>query len=268
MTDDTHDAGCNRVLGKVALVTGGRRGLGRAIALLLAKQGAKVAITDRKPDDADEVIGEIEKAGGEAIFIKQDVSLEEDWKRTIAQVVDHFGKLDVLVNNAGVGAGKNIEDISLKDWRWVMSINLDGVFLGTKYAIEAMKATGGGSIINLSSVEGIVGDSRMVAYDASKGGLRTLTKSAALHCARRGYNIRINTVHPGFIDTKMVEGFLKAQAPDGDVEAARRELIKLHPIGHLGEPNDVAYAVLYLASDESKFATGSELVVDGGYTAE
>lgn len=268
MTDNMNDAGCNRVLGKTALVTGGRRGLGRAIAVLLARQGARVAISDRKPDGADEVIGEIEKAGGEAIFIEQDVSREDDWKRVIAEVVSRFGKLDILVNNAGVGAGKNIEDITLKDWRWVMSINLDGVFLGTKYAIKAMKQGGGGSIINMSSVEGIVGDARMVAYDASKGGLRTLTKSAALDCARRGYNIRINTVHPGFIDTSMVEGFLKAQAKDGDVEAARRELIKLHPIGHLGEPDDVAYAVLYLASDESKFATGSELVVDGGYTAE
>jgi len=260
--------GCKRVKGKVALVTGGRRGLGKAIAVLLASHGAKVAITDRKADGADAVIAEIEKAGGEAIFIEHDVSIEDDWRRVVDKVVKRFGKLDVVVNNAGVGAGKNIEDITLKDWRWVMSINLDGVFLGTKYAIEAMKQTGGGSIINMSSVEGIVGDSRMVAYDASKGALRTLTKSAALHCAKEGYNIRINTIHPGFIETKMVEGFLKSLAKDGDVEAARRDLVKLHPIGHLGEPDDVAYAALYLASDESKFATGSELVVDGGYTAE
>ena len=151
---------------------------------------------------------------------------------------------------------------------WVMSVNLDGVFLGTKYAIEAMKKNGSGSIINMSSIEGMVGDSRMVAYDSSKGGLRTLTKSAALHCAKRGYNIRINTVHPGFIDTDMVRGFLKSQAKNGDVSAARRALESLHPVGHLGEPDDVAYAVLYLASDESKFATGSELVIDGGYTAQ
>jgi NAD(P)-dependent dehydrogenase (short-subunit alcohol dehydrogenase family) len=131
-----------------------------------------------------------------------------------------------------------------------------------------MKETGGGSIVNMSSIEGLVGDRRMVAYDASKGSLRTLTKSAALHCAKRGYNIRVNTVHPGFIDTAMVRGFLKAQAKDGDVDAARKALESLHPIGHLGEPDDVAYAVLYLASDESKFATGSELVVDGGYIAQ
>ncbi len=257
----------NRVEGKVALVTGGRRGLGRAIAVLLAKEGAKVVITDQKDEGADAVLRDIRQAGGEGLFLLQDVREEDDWKRVIAKTVDRFGKLDILVNNAGVGAGKNIEEISIDDWRWVMSVNLDGVFLGTKHAIEAMKTSGGGSIVNMSSVEGIVGDSRMVAYDSSKGGLRTLTKSAALHCAQRGYNIRVNTVHPGFIDTEMVRGFLKAQAKDGDVEAARKALEKMHPLGHLGEPDDVAYAVLYLASDESKFATGSELVIDGGYTA-
>ncbi len=257
----------NRVEGKVALVTGGRRGLGRAIAVLLAKEGAKVVITDQKDEGADAVLQDIGQAGGEGLFLLQDVREEDDWKRVIAETVDRFGKLDILVNNAGVGAGKNIEEISIDDWRWVMSVNLDGVFLGTKHAIEAMKTSGGGSIVNMSSIEGIVGDSRMVAYDSSKGGLRTLTKSAALHCAQRGYNIRVNTVHPGFIDTAMVRGFLKAQAKDGDVEAARKALEKMHPLGHLGEPDDVAYAVLYLASDESKFATGSELVIDGGYTA-
>ena len=257
-----------RVEGKVAVVTGGRQGLGKASAILLAHEGAKVVITDRKADGAEDVLEEIQKGGGEAIFIQQDVSKEEDWQRVIEETVDRFGKVDVLVSNAGVGVGKNIEDITLEDWRWVMSVNLDGVFLGTKYAVEAMKKSGGGSIINMSSIEGMVGDSRMVAYDSSKGGLRTLTKSAALHCAKRGYNIRINSVHPGFIDTDMVRGFLKAQAKNGDVDAARKALESLHPVGHLGEPDDVAYAVLYLASDESKFATGSELVIDGGYTAQ
>ena len=257
-----------RVQGKVAIVTGGRKGLGRASAILLAKEGARVVITDRKAEGAEDVLEHIRQNGGEAIFVQQDVSKEGDWQRMMEEAVGHFGKLDVLVNNAGVGAGKSIEDITLEEWRWVMSVNLDGVFLGTKYAIEAMKNNGGGSIINMSSIEGMVGDSRMVAYDSSKGGLRTLTKSAALHCAKRGYNIRINTVHPGFIDTDMVRGFLKAQAKNGDVNAARKALESLHPVGHLGEPDDVAYAVLYLASDESKFATGSELVIDGGYTAQ
>jgi len=254
-----------RVEGKVALITGGRQGLGKASAIMLAREGAKVAISDRKEEGADAVIGEITKAGGEAIFILQDVAKEEDWKRAIETVVGKFGKLDILVNNAGVGVGKNIEETTLEEWRWVMSVNLDGVFLGTKYGIETMKESGGGSIINMSSIEGIVGDRRLAAYDASKGGVRILTKSAALHCAKARYNIRVNTVHPGFIDTPMVAGFVKAQ---GDAAAARKALEALHPIGHLGEPDDVAYAVLYLASDESKFATGSELVIDGGFTAQ
>lgn len=254
-----------RVEGKVALVTGGRRGLGQASAIMLAREGAKVAISDRKEEGADVVLDVIKNAGGEVVFIQQDVSQEQDWKHTIDEVSKRFGKLDILVNNAGVGAGKNIEDLTLEDWRWVMSVNLDGVFLGTKYAIEAMKKTGGGSIINMSSIEGMVGDRRLAAYDASKGGVRILTKSAALHCAKAGYNIRVNSLHPGFIDTPMVTGFVKAQ---GDASAARKELEMLHPLGHLGEPNDVAYAVLYLASDESKFVTGSELVVDGGFTAQ
>ncbi|HEX8011490.1 MAG TPA: glucose 1-dehydrogenase [Casimicrobiaceae bacterium] len=255
-----------RVEGKVALVTGGGRGLGKASAVMLAREGAKVAVSDRKTEGADAVLSEITRAGGQAVFIQQDVSKEEDWKRTIDEVLKRFGKLDILVNNAGVGVGKNIEDLTLDDWRWVMSVNLDGVFLGTKYAIAAMKKTGGGSIINMSSIEGMVGDRRLAAYDASKGGVRILTKSAALHCAKAGYNIRVNTVHPGFIDTPMVAGFIKAQG--GDVSATRRALEMLHPLGHLGEPEDVAYGVLYLASDESKFATGSELVIDGGFTAQ
>ena len=254
-----------RVEGKVALVTGGRRGLGEASAVLLGREGAKVAITDRKADGADAVLNRISAAGGKAIFIQQDVAKEEDWRRTLDDVLKQFGRLDILVNNAGVGAGKNVEELTLDDWRWVMSVNLDGVFLGTKYAIGAMKKSGGGSIINMSSIEGMVGDRRLAAYDASKGGVRILTKSAALHCAKAGYNIRVNSLHPGFIDTPMVTGFVKAQ---GDAAAARKELEQLHPIGHLGEPDDVAYAVLYLASDESKFVTGSELVVDGDFTAQ
>ena len=161
------------------------------------------------------------------------------------------------------------EEITEDDYQKVMDINVKGAYFGAKIAAGTMKKQGrGGSIINMSSIEGMVGDSRMVAYDSSKGGLRTLTKSSSLHCAKRGYNIRINTVHPGFIDTDMVRGFLKSQAKNGDVSAARRALESLHPVGHLGGPDDVAYAVLYLASDESTFATGSELVIDGGYTAQ
>ncbi|KTD57054.1 acetyoacetyl CoA reductase [Legionella santicrucis] len=253
-----------RLKGKVAMITGGRRGIGRAIAKLLAYEGANIVITDYKKDGADEVIEDITQNGGKAIFIEQDVSKEKDWQKAMDQVQKNYEKLDILVNNAGVGVGKNIEDISLEDWHWVMSVNLDGVFLGTKYAIKSMKSTGGGSIINISSIEGLIGDRRLVAYDASKGAVRLLTKSAALHCAKSKYNIRVNAVCPGFLDTKMVEGFLASQ---DNPQKAKKELVNLHPIGHLGEPKDVAYAVLYLASEESKFVTGSDLIIDGGYSA-
>ncbi|MBX9746152.1 MAG: SDR family oxidoreductase, partial [Hyphomonadaceae bacterium] len=175
-----------------------------------------------------------------------------------------FGPLDVLVNNAGVALGASVEDTSIEQWHWLMGINLDGVFLGTRYAIAAMKSRGG-SIINLSSIEGLIGDPNLAAYNASKGGVRLLTKSAALHCAKAGYGIRVNSIHPGYIRTPMVEGYIAAQP---DPSAAKAAIAALHPLGHIGEPNDIAYGVLYLASDESKFVTGAELVIDGGYTAQ
>ena len=259
----------NRVKDKVALITGGASGIGRECARLLAKEGAKVVVTDINKDGGKKVAGEINGNGGDAIFLEHDVSQEEDWKRVIEQTLQKFGKLDVLVNNAGVGLGAkdNVETISLKDWRWLMSINLDGVFLGTKYGIEAMKKSGGGSIINISSIEGIIGDPGLAAYCASKGGVRIFTKSAALSCAKAGYNIRVNSVHPGYIWTPMIEEYSKLLGNE-DVEVGRKFLNSLHPIGHIGEPIDVAYGILYLASDESKFVTGSELVIDGGYTAQ
>ena len=169
----------------------------------------------------------------------------------------------MLVNNAGVTVNKDIEETTLEEWRWVMSVNLDGVFLGVKYAIGAMKKTGGGSIINISSAGGIVGQLWAAAYYSSKGGVRLLTKAAALECSKAGrdYNIRVNSIHPGCVRTALLEPLLKKQEMAAIING-------LHPVGHLGEPEDVAYAVLYLASDESKFATGSELVIDGGYTAQ
>jgi len=258
----------DRVKGKVALVTGARRGLGAAISAMLAREGARVILTDRKADGSEVVLKQIADAGGEAMFVEHDVTREESWNTVIAETIKAYGKLDILVNNAGVGAGKNIEEATLEDWRWVMAINLEGTFMGTQKAIAAMKTSGGGSIVNISSIEGLVGDRRMVAYDASKAGIVLLSRSAALHCAANNYNIRVNTVHPGFIETKMVQGFLKAISDDGDVAKARADLVAKHPLGHLGEPDDVAYAVLYLASEESKFATGTELVIDGGYTAQ
>jgi len=252
----------NRVKGKVAIITGGAGGLGKAHALLLAKEGARVVVTDTDDAQGKKVADEINKQGGEAIFIKHDVSKEIEWNRVISETLERFGKLDILVNNAGVNLWKRIEDTSLEEWRWLMSVNLDGVFLGTKYAMGAMKRSGGGSIINISSVAGIVGTLDTSAYHASKGGVRIFTKAAALECSKAGYdyNIRVNSVHPGVIKTRMVEELLND-------EEKRKTALSWHPIGHFGEPEDVANGVLYLASDESKFITGAELVIDGGWTA-
>ncbi len=251
--------------GKSAIVTGGALGIGRACALKLAEEGAAVAVTDVDVSKGPLVVEEIRSRGGDAIFINHDVSDESGWEHVVKLAVERYKKVDVLVNNAGVALAKDVEHTTLAEWSWLMSINLDGVFLGTKHAILAMKAAGGGSIVNLSSIEGLVGDPNLAAYNASKGGVRLLTKSAALYCAKSGYNIRVNSVHPGYIWTPMVENFLKSQ---GDVAQGRKALDSLHPIGHVGEPDDIAYGVLYLASDEAKFVTGTELVIDGGYTAQ
>jgi NAD(P)-dependent dehydrogenase (short-subunit alcohol dehydrogenase family) len=253
-----------RVKGKVALVTGGGLGLGRATAMLLAREGAKVVVTDVKEEAGHATVDQIIEEGGEAIFMRHDVSSEADWDAAIDMTANRFNGLHVVVNNAGVALSGSVEQTSLEQWRWLMSINLDGVFIGTRSAIGAMKSTGG-SIINISSIEGLIGDPNLAAYNASKGGVRIFTKSAALHCAKAGYRIRVNSIHPGYIWTPMVEQFLAAQP---DPAAAKTFVEGLHPVGHLGEPDDIAYGVLYLASDESKFVTGAELVIDGGYTAQ
>ena len=253
-----------RVKDKVALVTGGAMGIGAACCTLLGREGAKVIVTDVAVEAGEAVAEEIRAAGGEAVFFRHDVSAEAEWSDVIAKTLERYGGLDVVVNNAGIGATTTVEADTLEGWRRLLSVNLDGVFLGTKYGIEAMKERGG-SIINMSSVLGLVGDAGTASYCASKGGVRLLTKSAALHCAKQGYDIRVNSVHPGYIWTPMVENAMKAR---GDVEGGRAYLESLHPVGRLGEPEDVAYGVLYLASDESKFVTGAELVIDGGYTAQ
>lgn len=257
-----------RVRGKVAFVTGGAVGLGAATAMMLAREGAKVVVTDIQDAPGQAVADGIIAAGGEAIYLHHDVADERAWEEALQRTVGRFGRLDVLVNNAGIGVGCAPEEQTLEDWRRLMSINLDGVFLGTKQAIRTMKARPpetGGSIINLSSIEGLVGDPNLGAYNASKGGVRLYTKSVALYCAKAGLNIRVNSVHPGYIWTPMVENYLRES---GDVEAGRKALDALHPIGHVGDPDDIAYGVLYLASDEAKFVTGAELVIDGGYTAQ
>jgi 3(or 17)beta-hydroxysteroid dehydrogenase len=251
----------DRVKGKVAIVTGGAGGLGRAEASLLANEGAHVMITDIDKIEIEKAAAGINSRGKKCIFLQHDVSSEIDWSKVINRTLDEFGRLDVLVNNAGVIFYKKIEETSLAEWRWLMNVNLDGVFLGVKFAIEAMKKTGGGSIINISSVAGLIGNPDAAAYHASKGGVRSLTKAAAIECSKAGYgyNIRVNSIYPGVINTAMADG-LKQD------EAKYKTALSWHPIGHFGEPEDVAYGVLYLASDESKFLTGSELVIDGGWT--
>lgn len=251
-----------RVAGKVALITGGASGLGLATARLMIGEGAKVAITDRQKDKGEAAAREL---GRDALFLEHDVTSETRWQEVVAETEKHFGKLNVLVNSAGIGTEGTIEDTSLADFRKMMAINVEGTFLGCKYAIAAMKKNGEpGSIVNISSVAGIVSGYQMAAYSASKGAVRLLSKSVALHCARAGYNIRCNSVHPAFISTPMVEDPL-AQAEDP--EKARKRLIRMVPLGKIGEPNDIGYVILYLASDESKFTTGAEMVVDGGCTA-
>jgi len=247
---------------RVAIVTGGGAGIGRSVCVNMVKEGAKVVVSDIDEARGKQVAEKIGQGGGEAIFLKHDVSSEQDWKDVIEKTLSEYGKLDVLVNNAGIIMFKSIDDTSLDDWRQVIKINLDGVFLGTKYAIRAMKKSGGGSIINLSSTAGIVGTLDTSSYHASKGGVRIFTKAAALECSKAGYdyNIRVNSVHPGVVKTNMTKDLFED-------DETRKEVTDWHPIGHVGEPNDIAYGVLYLASDESKFMTGSELVIDGGWTA-
>lgn len=254
-----------RVRNKVALVTGGAMGIGEASARLLAKEGAAVTVSDVDVERGSSVAEQINCSGGQALFVEQDVGDESAWRPTIDATLDRFGRLDIVVNNAGLGIGGDIEHATLADWRRLMRVNLDGVFFGTKYGVQTLRRFGGGSIVNLSSIEGLVGDPNLAAYNTSKGGVRLLTKSAALYCAKAGYKIRVNSVHPGYIWTPMVEHYLETS---GDVAVGRRAIDALHPLGHIGEPDDIAYGVLYLASDESKFVTGTELVIDGGYTAQ
>jgi len=250
-----------RVDGKAVLVTGAASGIGRATAALLAAEGARVAVADIAVEPGEAAAAEI---GGDACFIPLDVRDEARWREATAAVVPRFGRLDVLVNNAGLFPWGSIEDTSLADWRAAHAVNAEGVFLGCKYAVAAMKATGGGAIVNISSIAALVGTPTFTAYSASKGAVRSLTKCVALHCAKEGYGIRCNSVHPSFIDTPMVAGAVAGHAAPDRFRAA---LDRANPLGHIGRPEDVARMVLFLASDESAFVNGAEMVVDGGTTA-
>jgi len=252
-----------RIDGKTALVTGAGAGIGRAVALRLAEEGARVAVSGRNEASGQAVVSEIREAAGEAIYLPLDVASEAAWQDALKLLEEKFGRLDILVNNAGITMSGKIEDTVLEDWRRIMEVNVDGVFLGTKHAIPLMRKGGGGSIINLSSVLGITGTPMISAYTASKAAVRLFTKCAALECAEDG--IRVNSIHPAFIHTPMMED--TAIRLHGDVATGKAEFGKFHPIGHVGEPLDIANGVLYLASDEAAFTTGAELVIDGGYTA-
>jgi NAD(P)-dependent dehydrogenase (short-subunit alcohol dehydrogenase family) len=250
-----------RTENKVVIVTGGALGIGRETCLLLAKEGAKVAVTDVLDKEGQGLAEEINQSGGEAKFWHLDVSDEKEVEKVYAQVVKEFGKLDATVNNAGIaGADKPTHNLTEKEWDAVMNLNVKGVFFCTKYAIPHMQKSGGGSIINLSSIYGLVGAGDIPPYHASKGAVRLMSKNDALIYAKD--NIRVNSVHPGFIWTPLVEK-LGENNP-----GLRKHLDSLHPIGHVGESIDIAYGILYLVSDESKFVTGSELVIDGGYTCK
>lgn len=255
----------DRVAGKVAIVTGGALGIGRFACLLLAREGATVAVTDVLDEPGRKTAQEIQHAAGKAEFWHLDVAREANVERVFAEVKAKFGRVDILVNNAGIsGVNKPTHEVTEAEWDALMAVNVKGVFFCTKHVIPHLKAAGAGSIINLSSVYGIVGAGDVPPYHASKGAVRLMTKNDALIYAPD--KIRVNSIHPGFIWTPMVENF--AAALPVAMEEARKAMAAKHPLGHLGEPEDVAWGIVFLASDESKFVTGSELVIDGGYTAQ
>ena len=246
-----------RLDGKVAIITGAGSGQGAVEAKLFAKEGAKVVATGRRMEPIQAVVEEIKNDGGEAIAIKHDVTSEADWENVIKKTIETYGLLNVLVNNAGIVIMKNAEETTLADWNKVIDTNATGTFLGIKHAIPEMRKAGGGSIINISSISGILGLGA-AAYNASKGAVRILTKNVAADFAKD--NIRANSVHPGVVSTPMTKDLLDDAETKANFEA-------MTPLPRLGTSEDIAYGVLYLASDESSFMTGAELVIDGGIVA-
>jgi 3(or 17)beta-hydroxysteroid dehydrogenase len=253
----------DRLAGKVALITGGASGLGANAAELMVREGAKVMLADINEEMARGVVARLGKS---AAFVKLDVTSEAQWKDAIAATVLKFDALHVLLNSAGIGLTKTVEEIELEEWRKVHAIDLDGVFLGCKHGVREIKKHTqqlGGSIINISSISGIIAGANMAAYNSAKAGVRLLSKSVALHCARSGYNIRCNSVHPTFIDTPILDRHRKRMGQDVMEAKFSRQI----PIGRLGRPEEVGWGIVYLASDESSFMTGSEMIIDGGISA-
>jgi NAD(P)-dependent dehydrogenase (short-subunit alcohol dehydrogenase family) len=264
-----------RVQGKVAIVTGAAKGIGAASARALAREGASVICSDFDEGAGEAMAAEIQRSGGDAIFVAHDVTDESQWENVVKVAEEKFGGLHIVVNNAGIApAGGPIEDLTLEGWRHTIAVDLDSVFLGCKHAIRTIKKTTAkgakGSIINISSIMGLIGWANTADYNAAKGGVRLLTKCAALECAQAGYDIRVNSIHPGYIDTPLVRNAIangvSAEAGVGPNEMMEM-LVSLHPIGRLGIADEIANMVLFLASDEASFVTGAEMVVDGGYTA-
>ena len=253
-----------RVDGKAALVTGAAQGLGAAAAERLAMEGASVLLTDIDAATVERTAERIaERSQGKVRWLEHDVTEEADWHRALDLARDEFGGLNILVNNAGIGALGSVEDETLENWRRVHAIDLDSVFIGCKLAIPLMAGSGGGSIVNISSISGIIAGHNLAAYNSAKAAVRHLSKSVALHCARSRNGIRCNSVHPSFVDTPILDGLAGSAGRDAAIAKLERQI----PLGRIGRPEEVGYAVLYLASDESGFTTGTELIVDGGISA-
>ncbi|MDX2238731.1 MAG: SDR family oxidoreductase [Hyphomonadaceae bacterium] len=256
----------DRLAGKKAFISGGAQGLGAAMAKRFAEEGAKVALADVNFDGAQKTAAEINAAhgGGTAFAVALDVTSEEQWITALEVANAAMGGISILVNNAGISRGGNIEQLSFEDWKLVMSVNVDSVFLGTKHALKYMRDHQPGSIINISSIAGLIAAHNSPVYNASKAAVWLLSKGIALHCAKQGLAIRSNSIHPTFIDTPILDPLRQTFGK----EIAEGKLARQIPVGHIGEPNDVANAALYLASDESKFVTGAEIKVDGGISAQ
>ena len=263
----------NRLDGKVALISGAARGIGGETARLMVEAGAKVVVGDVLDEKGRETVRSM---GDAALYVHLDVTSEESWVAAVAAAVGRFARLDILVNNAGLFLGKDIESVTLPEWERLSAVNLTGVFLGTKLCLPALREAAqtsphGSAIVNLASTAGIVGSTQDPLYSMTKGGVTLFTKSAALEFARKSYRIRVNSMHPGTIDTDMGDQVLVSRARNlgtNDIEMARRQVIERLPIGRMGTPIDIAKGILFLASDDAAFMTGAGLVVDGGITAQ
>ena len=265
----------NRLDGKVALISGAARGIGGETAQLMAKAGAKVVVADVLDQPGRQTVGAINAAGGQAEYIHLDVTKEDDWNAAVALATSRFGKLDILVNNAGLFIGKGIEEISLDEWNKLVAVNMTGVFLGTRLAAQALREAAkssehGSAIVNLASIAGIVGSQLDPLYSMTKGGVTLFTKSAALEFGRKGYRIRVNSIHPGIIQTDMGEQTFVARAQrtgSNDTATVRQVVTDSIPWGRMGVPMDIAKGVVFLASDDAGYMNGAGLIVDGGMTA-